>query len=169
MAVPDSGKKYANAKYTRGAVLFAGVLPALLCLVVVVLLMRARGSGVRHEDVAIGCWAAACGVFAVAAARLARLAIIATPRRLTVRNFWSTRHVAWSRIERIEPPPALKVRRNAVYGQTGPGLRITLTGGRVIVASAYARRRVDPVDFADTVVRELQQAAKVLGNTPSVS
>ena len=104
MVIPDSGERYANAKYTRGAALLARVLPALLCLVVVVLLIRARSSGVHHEDVAIGCWAAASGVFAAAAARLARLAIIATPRRLTVCNFWSTRHVVWSQIEKIEPP-----------------------------------------------------------------
>lgn len=170
MVTADAGKTHANTAYTRGAAFFVGVVPTLLCLVVVVvLLIRAETSGVHHEYVAIVCWAAASGVFTAVAVRFTRLAIVASPQRLTVRNFWTTRHIAWKEIEEIAPPPALKRRSTAVHGQTGPGLRITLTGGRVIIANAYARSRGDRADFADPLVHELRQAADAFRDTPSAS
>lgn len=95
------------------------------------------------------------------AARFTRLAVVTTPERLTVRNFWTTRHIPWRDVEKIEPPRPLGSTSVGAHGNTGTGLRITVQGGSVIVANAFARRTGDPEDFADAVVKELRQMMSV--------
>ena len=156
VAVPQ--KRFVRTGFTRGAALWVGAMPAAMCGAVAgVIAHEAPWSG---QPVAVGCWTVAACLFVMAGARFLRLAIVMSPQRLTVRNFWTTRHIPWPQIEAIESPRPLTGKHVAPYGRTGTGVRITLCGGRVIRANAYARRTGDPDDFADSVVRELRRAVK---------
>lgn len=76
-------------------------------------------------------WAVAVVALACLAVRCWRVAIIAGPDQLVVRNHFHTVRVSWKDITRFEPPQG--------FQYVGPkmGLRIHLANGRVISASAF--------------------------------
>jgi len=72
--------------------------------------------------------------FAIFGVRTARLAIVARPDQLVVRDFFRTYRARWSEIASFELPPPYGTWRKA-------GLRIRLVDGRLISATLYAQNR----------------------------
>ena len=94
------------------------------------------------------------GVAAVALACLAvrcwRLAVIAGPDQLVVRNFFRTVRISWQDIAGFEPSPP--------YGTLWKaGLGIRLTDGRLIAATAFGRNQYETGRVQAAVIRELEE------------
>jgi hypothetical protein len=92
--------------------------------------------------------------------RSARVAVVATPDKLVIRNFFRTRRIAWTDVRAIERPRAFVFA--GIYSglvNVGNGLHIRLRNGTTRVASAYLPAGWDPPDFADDVVEGLRRYA----------
>lgn len=82
--------------------------------------------------------------------RIARFKIIAGPDGLVVHNFWRTVRIGWQEIDGFAMPTPYGAMWNT-------GLRINLTGGRMISATAYSRGRLDTGKAAAKAVAGLTE------------
>ncbi|WP_420803218.1 PH domain-containing protein [Streptomyces spiramyceticus] len=84
--------------------------------------------------------------------RAARLAIVATPDHLVVRNIFRTHTVPWGEIASIAPPKS--------YGATRKGgIIVSRIDGSSLSATAYVRGPHNRDSFAVSVANNLQQMA----------
>jgi hypothetical protein len=84
--------------------------------------------------------------------RVARLAIVATPDRLVVRNIFRSYTVLWGEIASIDPPK--------MYGSTRKtGIVVTRKDGSSLSATAYVRGPHNRDTFGDSVTNDLRKLA----------
>jgi hypothetical protein len=125
-------------------------------------------TGWGHRNlVAVCCWLVWASIGVVASVRSALVAVVVTPQRLIIRNFFTTRRIAWSDIQAIgRPRPFIHAGQWSGLYNTGNGLRVQLTDGRVRVATAYSPAGWDPPEFADAVIEELHRYLPQRGRRP---
>jgi hypothetical protein len=129
---------------------FPNFLQALLCGIVALVLFI----GVfNSQDDPLG-WRitepVASFVLVCLGVRCWRLAIVAGPDHLVVRNYFRTVRISWQNIAGFEPPPPY-----ATLGKSG--LKIRLTDGRVIAATAGGRTQYDTGRVQAALMRELEE------------
>jgi hypothetical protein len=136
----------ADVFFERG---FQNFLMALLVGVGSLLPLSALAVDSTHgwEKVAAGAAFLACVTLAV---RSWRLAIIARPDQLVVRNFFRTVRISWQDIAAFETPPP--------YGALWKaGLGIRMKDGRLIAATAFGRNQYETGRVQAAVMRELEE------------
>lgn len=84
----------------------------------------------------------ALAALVAAGARIARLAVIAEPAQLVIRNIRNTHRVPWSQIEAIsEPGPIpIEVYRENALARRNMTLQVVLREGAVLSATLYDQR-----------------------------
>lgn len=133
---------------------FAGLV-AFMCLMVGVI-------GNWPDDALTIFWGVVTAVLVGLGVRCWRRAIIARPDQLVVRNYFYTVRINWQDITHFEPPPPFEPPFGWVRKA---GLRIHLTDGRVIPASAFMHdRHVDATP--ETVLRKLARLQRLRTGDP---
>jgi hypothetical protein len=102
----------------------------------------------------------ALAVLVLAAGRVVRLALIAEPGQLVIRNIRNTHRVPWSQIEAITEPGPIPVevyRENALARQN-MSLQVVLREGAVVSATLYDQRM-----FSYRYRYAVQQRKRVIG------
>lgn len=127
-----------------------------VCVCIAYTMIAASGIFVADSGEPSATQRTVCTVAALAgialAVRVARLAMVATPDHLLVRNIFRTCKVPWKQIASIEPPKQ--------YGATRKtGIVITRTDGSSLSATAYVRGPHNRAQFAESVTRDLQRIA----------
>jgi len=113
------------------------------------------------NDWPVGVWAVCAVVGLALGIRSAMVAVTATPDRLIVRNFFTTRRIPWNQVRTIERPrPWVDAGRNSGFANRNNGLHIRLTDGRTRIAGAFTPAGWDPPNFADAVIQDLRRYAR---------
>lgn len=101
-------------------------------------------------------WAA---VGVLAGTRSAMVAVIITPDRLIVRNFFRTHRIPWPDILDFDRPRPFKhMGQYSGWYNRKNGIRVRLRSGDLVVAFMYSPAGWDPPEFADDVIGALRRS-----------
>ena len=129
---PASGRTFSRPGVKAWYIFFILFLSVLL-------LSAGLRSGVPALGKGLACLGVAC--LCLLAWRVVRLAVIATPDELIIRNFRNTHRIPWSAVEEIfEPGPVpLPVYKENPLAERKVGLFVRLQEGAVISCTIYSK------------------------------